>query len=169
MDMTSLVTAALFLVVAFVCWRWYSAMSDESKEKSDKQLAHANASTQGIIIGVERLNAASIIEDSTNLLHVEYEAKGETRRSTVKVTRAVYNRYLSVLRKLNRQYKKSETGLPPKEALPTIELHYRKMDPDTVWCDASIKNERKQNSMFLVLGVISLVAAIIFGYSAFAG
>lgn len=169
MDITNLVTAILFLVVAFVCWRWYTAMSEENKEKSENALAHANASAQGIIIGVERLNAASMIEDSTNLLHVEYEAKGETRRSTVSVTRTVYNRYLNILRKLNRQYKKSESGLPPKEVLPTIELHYRKMDPDTVWCDYSIKNERKQNKMFLLLAAISLVAAVIFGYNAIAG
>ncbi|HIS40211.1 MAG TPA: hypothetical protein IAC12_05150 [Candidatus Aphodovivens avistercoris] len=169
MDVTNLVTAVLFLVVAFICLRWYGTMSQENKEKSSQQLAHANASTEGIIIGVERLNAASMIEDSTNLLHVEYEAKGETRRSTVKVTRTVYNRYLGILRKLNRQHRKSETGLPPKEALPTIELHYRKMDPDTVWCDDSVKNERKQNKMFLVLAVISLVAAAIFGYGAIAG
>ena len=81
----------------------------------------------------------------------------------------MYNRYLGILRKLNRQHRKSETGLPPKEALPTIELHYRKMDPDTVWCDDSVKNERKQNKMFLVLAVISLVAAAIFGYGAIAG
>lgn len=167
MNATNLVTAILFLVVAFICWRWYSAMSEDSKEKTDRKLAHANANATGTIIGVERLNAASMIEDSTNLLHVEYEAKGETRRSTVKVTRAVYNRYLSTLRKLNRQHRKSETGLPPKEELPTIELHYRKMDPDTVWCDYSIQNERKQNKMFLVFGAISLIAAAIFGYGAF--
>lgn len=168
-DVTTLITAALFLVLALLCYRPARAYLQNRKNPEAAQSHGKGArSAEGRVVAAQRANLGAMFTPREHILYVDYEVGGERLQSTLTVSQRAFNHYQPIIKKLSKQLEKTGEQ-PPIEELPTITVYYKNKDPKTIWCDDSMKAEENQGRTFLVLGIVCLAVAAYFAFAAFSG